>query len=130
MLVLTRKVKQQIQIGESIVITILQIRGQTVRVGIEAPQQVRVVRSEIAHLPAGTQASQPTRAARSTSKAARAGEVRVEREGGFSSPAIDCTAPLGESPGLYPFIRRRSANGMNSALPCTATTSSPVAIRR
>src|SRR5579864_9132307 len=106
MLVLTRKVKQQIQIGENIVITILQIRGQTVRVGIEAPQQVRVVRSEIADLPAGTQAGESARAERSPSKAARTGEVRAEREGGFSSPAIGCAAPLGESTGLYPFIRR------------------------
>jgi carbon storage regulator CsrA len=52
MLVLTRKVNQQIQIGDNIVITILHVRGQAVRVGIEAPRQVRVVRSEIADLPA------------------------------------------------------------------------------
>ncbi|OYV88281.1 MAG: hypothetical protein B7Z73_08825 [Planctomycetia bacterium 21-64-5] len=51
MLVLTRKIKQQIQIGEDVVITILQVRGQTVRVGIEAPRQTRVVRGEIADLP-------------------------------------------------------------------------------
>lgn len=50
MLVLTRKTNQQIQIGENIVITILHVRGQSVRVGIEAPRQVRVVRSEIADL--------------------------------------------------------------------------------
>jgi carbon storage regulator CsrA len=47
MLVLTRKTEQQIQIGNNIVITILQIRGQTVRVGIEAPKDVRVIRAEI-----------------------------------------------------------------------------------
>ena len=37
MLVLTRKTKQQIQIGPDVTITILQIKGQAVRVGIEAP---------------------------------------------------------------------------------------------
>ena len=48
MLVLTRKNQQQIQIGNNIVVTILQVKGQTVRVGIEAPREVRVVRGEIA----------------------------------------------------------------------------------
>ena len=48
MLVLTRKTKQQIQIGPHITITILQIKGQSVRVGIEAPREVCVLRTELA----------------------------------------------------------------------------------
>ncbi len=48
MLVLTRKPKQQIQIGPNITITILQVKGQAVRVGIEAPQNVSVLRMELA----------------------------------------------------------------------------------
>lgn len=48
MLVLTRKAKQQIQIGPNVTITILQIKGQAVRVGIEAPKNVTVLRSELA----------------------------------------------------------------------------------
>jgi carbon storage regulator CsrA len=47
MLVLTRKSKQQIRVGENVVITILKVKGQSVRVGIEAPQHVRVVRAEL-----------------------------------------------------------------------------------
>ena len=47
MLALTRKVDQRIQIGRDIFITILQIRGKQVRIGIEAPQQVRVKRGEL-----------------------------------------------------------------------------------
>jgi carbon storage regulator CsrA len=47
MLVLTRKANEQIQIGDNIVITILQVKGQSVRVGIEAPREVRVLRSEL-----------------------------------------------------------------------------------
>ena len=47
MLVLTRKTQQQIHVGNDIVITILQVKGQCVRVGIEAPRQVRVVRGEL-----------------------------------------------------------------------------------
>ncbi|MBL9089879.1 MAG: carbon storage regulator [Planctomycetaceae bacterium] len=47
MLVLSRKVEQQIQIGEGIVITILQVKGNAVRIGIEAPKDVRVLRGEL-----------------------------------------------------------------------------------
>ena len=47
MLVLSRKTRQQIQIGDNVVVTILLVKGNTVRVGIEAPRDVRVVRSEL-----------------------------------------------------------------------------------
>ena len=47
MLVLSRKTGQQIQIGDNITITILQMKGRTVRVGIDAPAEVRVLRSEL-----------------------------------------------------------------------------------
>ncbi|GIW90966.1 MAG: hypothetical protein KatS3mg109_1398 [Pirellulaceae bacterium] len=47
MLVLSRKSQQQICIGDSIRITILKIRGRTVRLGIEAPDGVRIVRAEL-----------------------------------------------------------------------------------
>jgi carbon storage regulator CsrA len=47
MLVLTRKVQQQIRIGDDITVTILQVKGNTIRVGIEAPREVRVVRGEL-----------------------------------------------------------------------------------
>ncbi len=47
MLVLTRKLQEQIKIGDEIVVTILQVRGQSVRVGIQAPKHVRVLRAEL-----------------------------------------------------------------------------------
>lgn len=47
MLVLTRKQKESIKIGDSITITILRVQGQSVRIGIEAPREVRVVRGEL-----------------------------------------------------------------------------------
>lgn len=47
MLVLTRKSQEKIQIGENITITILRVKGQAVRVGIDAPRDVRVIRSEL-----------------------------------------------------------------------------------
>lgn len=52
MLVLSRKKLEQIQIGDNIVITVLKVRGQAVQIGIEAPRQMRVLRSELAFEPA------------------------------------------------------------------------------
>ncbi len=47
MLVLTRKIDEQIVIGDDIKITLIRVRGNTVRLGIEAPRDVRIVRSEL-----------------------------------------------------------------------------------
>ena len=47
MLVLSRKLKQEIQIGDDIKITVLKIKGNTVRLGIEAPRDIHIVRGEI-----------------------------------------------------------------------------------
>ncbi len=47
MLVLTRKLQERIRIGDNITITVLRVKGNTVRVGIEAPRDVRVVRAEL-----------------------------------------------------------------------------------
>ncbi len=47
MLVLTRKVGEEIRVGDDIVITILEIRGHRVRVGIKAPITVSVDRNEV-----------------------------------------------------------------------------------
>lgn len=55
MLVLTRKTQQKIQIGPNIVVTILQVKGQSVRVGIEAPREVCVLRTELSDAPAESQ---------------------------------------------------------------------------
>jgi carbon storage regulator CsrA len=47
MLVLTRKLEEQIRIGDDITISILRVKGNTVRVGIDAPREIRVVRGEL-----------------------------------------------------------------------------------
>ena len=47
MLVLTRKRGEQILIGDDIVITILDAKGDSVRVGIEAPRGVVIHRLEV-----------------------------------------------------------------------------------
>jgi len=47
MLVLSRKRNEQIVIAENIVITVVDIRGDKVRLGIEAPKSVPVHRQEV-----------------------------------------------------------------------------------
>ena len=47
MLVLTRKPDQSIMVGGEIEITILEVRGEQVRVGIRAPRAVAIHRKEI-----------------------------------------------------------------------------------
>lgn len=48
MLVLTRKLQEKIHINDNITITVVRLQGNTVRIGIEAPADVRVVRGEVA----------------------------------------------------------------------------------
>ena len=47
MLVLSRKTNQKILIGDNITVTVLKVRGNTVRLGIEAPRDISVVRGEL-----------------------------------------------------------------------------------
>ena len=48
MLVVTRKVGQRILIGESIAVTVLKVSGGSVRIGIDAPAEMLVMREELA----------------------------------------------------------------------------------
>jgi len=48
MLVLSRKLNEKIMIGDGIVITVVKIDRNQVRIGIEAPGDVKVYREEIA----------------------------------------------------------------------------------
>lgn len=47
MLVLTRKVSEQIIIGDNITITVVSVHGDRVRLGIDAPKEVPVHRREV-----------------------------------------------------------------------------------
>ncbi len=47
MLVLTRKTRQSIMIGDDIEISVLSVSGDKVRIGIEAPRSVPVFRTEV-----------------------------------------------------------------------------------
>jgi len=48
MLVLSRKLNQSIIVGDNVKIQVLKISGNTVRIGIEAPNDVKILRGELA----------------------------------------------------------------------------------
>jgi carbon storage regulator len=47
MVILTRRITEQIQVGDDITIAILGIQGNCVRIGIEAPKALSVDREEV-----------------------------------------------------------------------------------
>jgi len=47
MLILTRRVGESLMIDDNITITVLGVKGQQVRIGVEAPREVSVHREEI-----------------------------------------------------------------------------------
>ena len=47
MLVLSRKLNQSIVINDNVVVTVLGIKGETVRIGIDAPGEIPVHRQEV-----------------------------------------------------------------------------------
>src|SRR5215207_7650595 len=59
MLVLTRKYQEKIRIGENITITVLRTKGKAVRLGIEAPADVPVIRGELSFDHESKEAAEP-----------------------------------------------------------------------
>lgn len=51
MLVLSRKESERIKLGNSIVVTVIRVSGDRVRLGIEAPSDVVVLREELQEPP-------------------------------------------------------------------------------
>ena len=47
MLILTRRVGEKLVIGENVTITVLGVKGNQIRIGIDAPPEVQVHREEI-----------------------------------------------------------------------------------
>jgi carbon storage regulator CsrA len=77
--------QQQIKIGDQITVTILKVKGNTVRLGIQAPSDVRVIRGEL-----------PKRAV-SDSEAANDAEVATDVVEATLEPAAGSTAELVET---------------------------------
>ncbi len=47
MLILSRKIDEKIKIGEDITITLIDVHGDQVKIGVEAPKNVKVFRQEV-----------------------------------------------------------------------------------
>ena len=47
MLILSRKINEKIMIGDDISVSIIEIRGDQVRIGVDAPKTVKVFRQEV-----------------------------------------------------------------------------------
>ena len=47
MLILTRRVGEKLVIGENVIVTVLGVKGNQIRIGIDAPPEVQVHREEI-----------------------------------------------------------------------------------
>ena len=62
MLVLSRKVGERILIGDQVAVTVVRISGSVVRIGIEAPHNLTVVREELKNRLEATADSDPSSA--------------------------------------------------------------------
>lgn len=111
MLVLSRKIREQIQIGNEVTITILRVNGNSVRIGIEAPTDVRILRAELSRVTpeesktAATvdgSASDDSLLTDTGSVAERPGEaaasISSEQESAPSHPAVASELPDGHDP--------------------------------
>jgi|TARA_Y100000031_G_scaffold1644_1_gene2031 carbon storage regulator len=47
MLVLTRKVGESIKINDNVKITVIEVKGKNIRLGIEAPKTTKIYREEV-----------------------------------------------------------------------------------
>lgn len=74
MLVLSRKPNEEILIGDNIKITVLKVKGNTVRIGIEAPSAVKVKRAE---LPDTRSAANTSTGSNSTGNSTGCGELEL-----------------------------------------------------
>lgn len=61
MLILTRRVDESLVIGDNITVTILGVKGNQVRIGVDAPRDVSVHREELAQKQDGKNQKSPLR---------------------------------------------------------------------
>jgi carbon storage regulator CsrA len=125
MLVLSRKTQQQIQIGPHVTITILKVKGETVRIGIDAPADVCVLRSEVAaKFVGGPSADSQTEATVQSALAATERErTRSARIASGKPPVARRTPRVGFSSSsfvmgrstLHPHLAHRVPSGASSA---------------
>lgn len=117
MLVLTRKLQQQIKIGEQIVVTILRVKGNTVRVGIQAPREVRVIRGELPKTGGDADSEQLTVEAVAVTEGEANEMETLEMEAAEDSagPAAESHSPVATLPIAAHLPLRKLANRFGNA---------------
>lgn len=100
MLVLSRRLNEQIQIGDNITVSILRIKGNAVRIGIAAPRQVHIVRGELPRKPEPSGVSSTTSSSDASREPvpSRLDDGRAERDGELAENCladISLDAPFG-----------------------------------
>jgi carbon storage regulator len=95
MLVLSRKINQTIVIGGNIHVTLTAIRNHQVRLAIDAPPEIRIMREELVPIPAGDVLDrgepappQPGRERREDIRRPRVARPAAERDTTGRSPAV------------------------------------------
>lgn len=109
MLVLSRKSSETIHVGDNIVIHVLKVRGAQVKLGIEAPADVTILRSELTD---GTDANASVDSPREQSDSETVGEEYDDVAGVFAHPQSnqDRTRPTS----AIRASRKRSARSSSS----------------
>jgi carbon storage regulator len=100
MLLLTRKLGENIRIGDDVKITIVEVKGNHVKLGIDAPPSVKVHREEIYE--------------RIQQENRRAQALRAAAEGDGTPSGETGTTRPGTNPGASPGTKPRPDNGRES----------------
>ncbi len=84
-LVLTRKVGEQVLIGEDIVVTVLDVKGDSIKIGFDAPRGIKIQRAEM--IAAVTEANREAAAAVDAGAEARLRALFPSSSGAGKAPA-------------------------------------------
>jgi len=96
MLVLTRKQNEKIQIGDQITITVVKLKGKAVRLGIQAPPEMSVLRGELAFEIAGASDEESLGAAAPNSRARGRAGAKFAHAGASSKWEVGEDSPTRE----------------------------------
>jgi len=144
LLVLTRHVHQSIVIGQDVIVTVLEVRGDQVRLGITAPKDIQVHREEVfaaltaANRRAATSASELEVLKELSPEPMASSQERPNQRPGASAgapsprlgpglapaPSPDSGVP-GRQPGTGPSSGPQSGTGPGSGTLASASTASP-----
>jgi carbon storage regulator len=127
MLVLTRKYQEKIRIGDNITITVLRTKGKAVRLGIEAPTDVPVIRGELSFDQAAEQTdadvdSMPTGECRKT----RSGRQSESSSSWSTDPTRDDATRSREPKSPQVELKRMPRGEVRDFLPKLAAGTAPL----